>query len=179
MGVWRGVSLIPKVSPGHAMPYPSTPCRRATPEMAAFLDCMSMIFRMQSTMSEFFSCILWVCCFTCKRPMARGGHGSLNFQTGPPCQTFLRHAGGPPLKRPYGCFKGGLPTWRAVCDRLLPPWTTHAVCLCYLQMFPRQTKRTECDRCEDDAITNPPKKSLLLFSCHDKKVEKLNFAIQI
>jgi hypothetical protein len=28
--------------------------------------------------------------------------------SGPPCPTPLRPAGGPPLKRPHGCFRGGL-----------------------------------------------------------------------
>jgi hypothetical protein len=31
---------------------------------------------------------------------------SLKFHLGPPCPTLLRPAGRPPLKRPYGCFKG-------------------------------------------------------------------------
>jgi hypothetical protein len=34
---------------------------------------------------------------------------SLKFFPGPPCLTILRPAGGPTLKRPYGCFRGGLP----------------------------------------------------------------------
>jgi hypothetical protein len=34
---------------------------------------------------------------------------SLKFHPGPPCPTFLRPVGGPPPKRPYACFLGGLP----------------------------------------------------------------------
>jgi hypothetical protein len=52
---------------------------------------------------------------------------SLKFHPGPTCLTLLRPAGEPPLKRPYRCFRGGLPTKRKACGRLLPPWTTHAV----------------------------------------------------
>jgi hypothetical protein len=33
MGVWQGMANgLPRISTGSAMPYPSTPCRRATPE---------------------------------------------------------------------------------------------------------------------------------------------------
>jgi hypothetical protein len=32
-------------------------------------------------------------------------------------------AGGPPLKRPYGKFRGGLPAGWAACGCLLPLWT--------------------------------------------------------
>jgi hypothetical protein len=35
--------------------------------------------------------------------MAKGGHGL----PGLPCPTLLRPVSRPPLKRPYGCFKGG------------------------------------------------------------------------
>jgi hypothetical protein len=35
--------------------------------------------------------------------------GSLKFHPGLPYPTFLRYAGGPPLKHPYGFFSGGLP----------------------------------------------------------------------
>jgi hypothetical protein len=31
----------------------------------------------------------------------------LKFHSGPPCPTFLRPAGGPPVKRPHGRFRGG------------------------------------------------------------------------
>jgi hypothetical protein len=34
---------------------------------------------------------------------------SLEFHFGPPCPSFLCSAGGLPLKRPYGCLRGGLP----------------------------------------------------------------------
>jgi hypothetical protein len=33
---------------------------------------------------------------------------SLKFHPGLPCPTLLNPAGGPPLKRPYSCFKDGL-----------------------------------------------------------------------
>jgi hypothetical protein len=32
---------------------------------------------------------------------------SLKFRSGPPCPILLRPTGGPPLKWPYGRFKGG------------------------------------------------------------------------
>ena len=40
----RGGHGLPKVSPGPALPYPSTPCRRATPERALwpFLGCPTL-----------------------------------------------------------------------------------------------------------------------------------------
>jgi hypothetical protein len=40
--------------------------------------------------------------------MARGGHGLPKVSTGP-CSTHVCPMGGTPLKRPYGCFKGGPP----------------------------------------------------------------------
>jgi hypothetical protein len=52
--------------------------------------------------------------------MARGGHELRIVSPGPPCSTFLRPAGGPPLKRPYSPFRGGPPTGRSACSRLLP-----------------------------------------------------------
>jgi hypothetical protein len=52
---------------------------------------------------------------------------SIKFYPGPPCLTLLRPAGGPPLKRPYGRFKGFPLAGQAACARLLPIWTTHAV----------------------------------------------------
>jgi hypothetical protein len=45
---------------------------------------------------------------------------SLNFHPGPLCPTLLCPAGGPPLKQPYGRFKGGSPAGRAPCGHLLP-----------------------------------------------------------
>jgi len=55
---------------------------------------------------------------------------SLTFHPGPPCPTFLRPTGGPPLKRPHGRFRGGSSAGQAGCDRLLPPRTRHALRLC-------------------------------------------------
>jgi hypothetical protein len=52
---------------------------------------------------------------------------SLKFHPGPPCPTFGRPAGEPPLKRPYIRFRGGLLAGRAACGHLLPLWTPHAV----------------------------------------------------
>jgi hypothetical protein len=43
----------------------------------------------------------------------------LKFHPGSPCPTLLRPVGGPPLKRPYGRFRGGPPSGRAACSRLL------------------------------------------------------------
>jgi hypothetical protein len=34
LGVWQGVARLPKVLPRPAMPYPTTPCGRDTPETA-------------------------------------------------------------------------------------------------------------------------------------------------
>jgi hypothetical protein len=63
---------------------------------------------------------------------------SLKFHLGPPCPTLLRPAGGPPLKRPYSRFWGGLPAGRAVCGRLLPPWIALAVRDCFTSAFVRE-----------------------------------------
>jgi hypothetical protein len=52
---------------------------------------------------------------------------SLKYHLGLPCPTFLCSVGGPPLKRPYGHFRGHLYTGWAPCGRLLPIWTPHAV----------------------------------------------------
>jgi hypothetical protein len=45
----------------------------------------------------------------------------------PPCPTLLRPMDRPPLKRPYGRFRGGPLAERAVSSRFLPVWTPHAV----------------------------------------------------
>jgi hypothetical protein len=45
---------------------------------------------------------------------------SIQFSLGPPCLTLLPPAGGPPLKRLFGYFRGGSPTGRADCGRLNP-----------------------------------------------------------
>jgi hypothetical protein len=52
---------------------------------------------------------------------------SLNYRYVPPCRTLLRPAGGPPMKRSCGYFRGGMPTGQAACGRILPCWTPHAV----------------------------------------------------
>jgi hypothetical protein len=51
----------------------------------------------------------------------------LKFYLGLPCLTLLRPLGGPPLKRPYGCYRGGPLTGWATYGRILPFWTCHAV----------------------------------------------------
>jgi hypothetical protein len=51
---------------------------------------------------------------------------SLKFHPGLPYPTLLCPAGGPPSKRPYGCFWGGPLAGQAACSRLLPFWTPHA-----------------------------------------------------
>jgi hypothetical protein len=43
---------------------------------------------------------------------------SLRFQPSPPCFTLLHPAIGPPLKHPYGCFRGGSPKGWSACGRL-------------------------------------------------------------
>jgi hypothetical protein len=52
---------------------------------------------------------------------------SLKFHLGPPCPTLLWPAGGPPLKQPYGHFRGSPPAGWATCSRVLPLWTPHIV----------------------------------------------------
>jgi hypothetical protein len=52
---------------------------------------------------------------------------SRKFHPGLPCPTNLRPAGGPPLKRPYGPFRGGSSPGRAAYGRLLPFWIPHTV----------------------------------------------------
>jgi hypothetical protein len=52
---------------------------------------------------------------------------SLKYHLGPPCLSFLRPAGGPPLKRTYSHFRGSPPAGRAVCGHPLPLWTPHAI----------------------------------------------------
>jgi hypothetical protein len=46
------------------------------------------------------------------------------FHPGLPCLTLLRPAGGPPLKRPYGRFRDGLPAERAAPAGGLRPSST-------------------------------------------------------
>jgi hypothetical protein len=55
--------------------------------------------------------------------------------TGPPCLTLLRPAGRPPLKQPYGGFRGGPPTGRAAYGHLLPLGTPYPVRLCLHYAF--------------------------------------------
>jgi hypothetical protein len=52
---------------------------------------------------------------------------SLKFHPGPPCPSLLRPAGGPHQKPSYGCYRGGPPTKRVACGRLLPFWTPHVI----------------------------------------------------
>jgi hypothetical protein len=66
----------------------------------------------------------------CHGCMARGGHGLPWVSLGLALPNPLRPAGRPSLKRRYGHFRGGLPTGRAACGRVLPFWTPHAICLC-------------------------------------------------
>jgi hypothetical protein len=44
---------------------------------------------------------------------------SLKFHQDPPCRTLSRPVGGPPLKRPYGCFRGSPLAGSAACGHLL------------------------------------------------------------
>jgi hypothetical protein len=82
---------------------------------------------------------------------------SLKFHPGPPCLTLISPAGGPPLKRPYGHFRGGLPTEHAACGRLLPLWTPHAVRLWNFasKMFP-VSDRGVAMVARVDALPAPP-----------------------
>jgi hypothetical protein len=58
----------------------------------------------------------------------------LKFYLGPPCLNLLCPVGGPPLKRPNSCFRGGPPIGWVAYSCLLPLWKPHAVCL--LQGWP-------------------------------------------
>jgi hypothetical protein len=60
----------------------------------------------------------------------------LKYHSGPPCPTLLRPVGGQPLKRPYSCFRGGPPTRRPACSRLLPLWKPQVVRLCRTEQRP-------------------------------------------
>jgi hypothetical protein len=44
----------------------------------------------------------------------------LQFHPGPPCLAILHPAGGSPLKRAYGRFRGGTPAGLSTCGCLLP-----------------------------------------------------------
>jgi hypothetical protein len=66
---------------------------------------------------------------------------SLKFYPGLPCSTFLRPAGGPPLKWLYGHFGGGPSTERAACGCLLPLWTLHVKRLCKRHLKPSRGKK--------------------------------------
>jgi hypothetical protein len=68
--------------------------------------------------------------------MASGGHGRPQVSHGPLCPTLLRPEDGPPLKQPYGYFRGGLPASQAACGHPLPLWTLHAVRLWCPRLFP-------------------------------------------
>jgi hypothetical protein len=68
----------------------------------------------------------------------------LKFHPGPPYPTLLFPRGRPPLKRPYGRFRGSLPTGRAAWGRLLPPRTPYAVRPCL--GLPRSSKELPPDR---------------------------------
>jgi hypothetical protein len=52
---------------------------------------------------------------------------SLKLGPGLPCPTFLYHAGGSLLKRPYGRFRGSPPAGWPACALLVPLWTPHVV----------------------------------------------------
>jgi hypothetical protein len=59
--------------------------------------------------------------------MAVGGHGLPKVSPGPAIPYPFMPCGGPPLKRPYGHFRGGPLNGQAACGRLVPPWTPRAV----------------------------------------------------
>jgi hypothetical protein len=61
---------------------------------------------------------------------------SLKFQLGPPWPTLLCPAGGPPLKQPFSCFRGGSPTGWAACSPLQPFGTPHGVHQCLPASMP-------------------------------------------
>jgi hypothetical protein len=56
-------------------------------------------------------------------------------------------AGGSPLIRPCGNFRGGLPAGQVACGHLLPPWTPPALRFCTLQVLEqREAARRELER---------------------------------
>jgi hypothetical protein len=55
---------------------------------------------------------------------------SLKFHPGLPCPTLVRPMGVPPLKQPYGRFRGGSLAGQTFCSCLLPPRKPHAIRLC-------------------------------------------------
>jgi hypothetical protein len=58
----------------------------------------------------------------------------------------LRHAGGPPLKRPYGHFRDGLLAGCAAYGRLTPLWIPHAVRLCSLPASRHISRKNDDDK---------------------------------
>jgi hypothetical protein len=63
--------------------------------------------------------------------MARGGHGLPEALLGPAMPDPSMPCGQPPLKWPYGRFRGGhLQGWRPAAV-LVPPWIPHAVRMCF------------------------------------------------
>jgi hypothetical protein len=52
--------------------------------------------------------------------MARGGHGLPKVSLEPAMPYPSAPVGGPPLKLPYGCFKGDLSIGQLACGSLLP-----------------------------------------------------------
>jgi hypothetical protein len=71
-------------------------------------------------------------CFCVQGCMTRGGQGLPKGSLGPAMpDPYICPAGGPPVKRPYGRFRGSPPMRRAAYSRLILPWTPHAVRLCF------------------------------------------------
>jgi hypothetical protein len=59
-----------------------------------------------------------------------GGRGLPRVSPGPAMPDPSMPCGRPPLKRPYGRFRGGPPARRAAWGRLLSPWIPHAARFC-------------------------------------------------
>jgi hypothetical protein len=78
----------------------------------------------------------------------------LKFHPGSPCLTLLHSAGGPPLKQPYGHFRGGLPVGWVAYGRLLPLWTPHAVRLLANPSDPQQYKGLSWPHCSAPDVLN-------------------------
>jgi hypothetical protein len=134
------------VSQGPALPDPSKPYRQPTLKQPLRVVCVSGLAACRASGLLPFSThwtphmglcrtplrICTIDLFTTRAVWEGVSMDSLKFHSGLPCPNLLCPAGGPPSKRPYGCFWGDPPTEWAVCGHLLSPWIPHAVRACLL-----------------------------------------------
>jgi hypothetical protein len=124
-GVFQGGSRRSgKVFLGPAISYQPMPCGQATPGQPKdhlgidHSQCECIILFQKSSWTP----------QVIRRPEWQGvSMDSLKFHLCPPCPILLCPMGGPPPKRPYGCFGVGPPAGRPACGHLLPPWIPHAL----------------------------------------------------